>query len=118
MSEEARHDVAAPAVTVMLTFSAPADGAVEDDFNEWYDTVHVPEILAHVDGLARVSRYRLSSEQFPLAAPGAAPYLAVYEFDGEPGELLARMGAAPLTMSATLGQGELAPVTLLYERLG
>ena len=103
--------------TVMLTFTHPAAEASEDAFNAWYDHQHVPEILEHVVGVSKVRRYRLSS--LPSEGSGSAPYLAVYEFDCPADEVLANFGAAQakLTPSDTLGTGELAPITLLYDEL-
>lgn len=56
----------------------------DDKFNRWYDEVHVPMLLegGHV---ARVTRYRLSSETHDVA-PGAMQcptYQTIYEFEDE-----------------------------------
>jgi len=40
---------------VQVVFSNPVEGK-EDEFNEWYDNVHVPELLA-VPGMVSATRY-------------------------------------------------------------
>lgn len=117
MSDRAEAPSAPVVDAVMLTFSSPSDGTSEDAFNEWYDRVHVPEILEQVSGLVRVTRYRLGANQPAGGSAGAAPYLAVYEIGGAPQDFLESMGRAQLTMSTALGTGERAPISLIYHRL-
>ena len=104
---------------VMITFSTPAEGASDREFNDWYDKTHVPEILAHVDGVVAVRRYRLSPKRSPLAGDAPAPYVAMYELDRPVDEVLKSFGAAAATMtrSDTLGEGDRAPISLMYELL-
>ncbi len=56
----------------------------EEDFHRWYDTVHVPDMLA-VDGVMAAQRYRLSGpgprSVNRAGEPEVAQYLAVYELD-------------------------------------
>ena len=49
------------------------DPALEDDFNHWYDTVHIPAILACPGWL--------SARRF-LATDGGPKFIAAYEVDG------------------------------------
>jgi hypothetical protein len=50
-----------------------ADGQLEQDWNQWYDEVHVPELLT-VPGFRSAARFQ---------ERGAAHrYLALYELDG------------------------------------
>jgi hypothetical protein len=51
----------------------------EDQYNLWFDNVHIPEILA-VDGFSSVQRLQLTSEQ---RTPGPHPYsfAALYRID-------------------------------------
>ncbi len=44
----------------------------EDEFNEWYNNKHIPEII-QVKGFVSGKRYK--------AAKGSPKYLAVYEFE-------------------------------------
>ena len=59
----------------ILIVASECDAAVEDDYNAWYDDVHLPMFMGFA-GLKRASRFRLAGK-----APGAARYLAVYEFE-------------------------------------
>ena len=53
----------------------------EDAFNEWYTSVHLPEIV-NVPGFREGKRYRLlNDETFPPSSDEQR-YIAVYEFDG------------------------------------
>lgn len=70
---------------VLLVYTN-CDAGKEQEFNRWYDTVHVPDILA-VEGFTAAQRYRLSGPG-PQAVtregePAVAQYLAVYELDTE-----------------------------------
>jgi hypothetical protein len=101
---------------VMVTFSAPAEGATDEAFNAWYDGEHVPAILQHVEGISRVSRFRVSGD--PTAdGPASLPYLAIYEFDRPPGEVLANFAAAEdhLAVSDALNVTDRPPVSAVYE---
>jgi hypothetical protein len=53
----------------------------EDEYHEWYNNVHIPELLA-VPGIVAAQRF----EAVPNAAGQAAPqkYLAIYELDTDP----------------------------------
>lgn len=57
----------------------PTEGR-EDDFERWYEDVHLPELLDTVDGLVSGRRYWLR------AVAGGKPanrHVAVYEIDAE-----------------------------------
>jgi hypothetical protein len=62
---------------VLVVATSPVPGR-EDDYNRWYDTVHLAEVLS-VPGL--VSAERFVAEDRP-AAP-APRYLAVYRVDSD-----------------------------------
>ena len=60
---------------VMVSLTAPNGPEFENAFNEWYDNIHVPDILA--TGLFdRALRYK-------AATPDVPQYLAVYEMSGD-----------------------------------
>lgn len=69
-----------------LVFSAPASAEREAEFNEWYEKVHIPEVLA-VDGFVSAQRYQLDSDQPRPPEPGTAlaeqPYVTVYGIEAE-----------------------------------
>lgn len=60
-----------------LVLTSPTPGA-EDEFNEWYDNVHVPEVL-QMPGFLSGRRFRLVSPD-PADSPR---YLAVYEIESD-----------------------------------
>ncbi len=67
---------------MLIVLSNPVSGR-EDEYNRWYDEVHVPDLVA-LPGVASAQRFRHSS-----AGPqGRHGYLAIYELDGNPAEVL------------------------------
>lgn len=69
----------------LVVLSNPVDGR-EDEFNEWYDNQHIPDLL-RVPGVVAAQRFRLSGEQL-AKAPHPWRYLAVYEIEGaDPGTI-------------------------------
>jgi len=52
----------------------PSSPEREEDYNAWYDKVHLPELVA-LDGFVSARRLR------PVNADG--PYLALYEIEGD-----------------------------------
>jgi hypothetical protein len=93
---------------ILLVLSNPVTPEQEDDFNRWYDEVHLPEILQRT-GFTSAHRYELSPDQ--LAGRGGAEgvearlgyrYAAIYEVEG--GDI--RAAAASLSaVTKDLGQG-------------
>ncbi|MCU1346574.1 MAG: hypothetical protein JWL70_2840 [Acidimicrobiia bacterium] len=63
----------------MLVFTNPVEGR-EDEFNKWYDEVHLPEVLT-VPGFVAAQRY--GQTEGSLGNDGPRPYLAVYEIEGD-----------------------------------
>ena len=51
------------------------DPAREKEFNDWYDNVHLPDVLA-IPGIMRATRYENSN-----AAEGQGKFLAFYEIE-------------------------------------
>ncbi len=76
-------------MTKLTVLSNPRSGR-EDEFNTWYDEVHVPDLLA-VPGVRAVSRYKVHAVPGAPAAPHG--YLAIYELDGDPDAVLAELAA-------------------------
>jgi hypothetical protein len=95
------------AKTIQLVFSNPTEGK-EAEFNEWYDTVHVHEIVA-IPGIVSAQRYDLydaeitRNEAFP---PAAHRYLTIYEMDGDVDEIMGKItdsyASGTMTMSDSL----------------
>lgn len=100
----------------MIVETAPPEGR-EDEFNDWYTNVHIPEMLS-VPGFVAARRYRLV-EDAPLNAGTAKPkYLAVYEMEADDlstpvAEMRARAAAGDRTSGPI--STDRAPVVTLYE---
>ncbi len=78
--------------TLYMVFSNPVDGR-DDEFNAWYDTVHVHDVLA-VPGMVSAQRYDLrDTEMSRLAGGGPHRYCVVYEMDGDPDVVMAEVRA-------------------------
>ncbi len=75
---------------VMVVMSEPAAGQ-EDEYNDWYDKVHIPEML-EVPGIAAVQRF--VAVPSPTGEVPAHQYLALYEFDTDVDEALSAMREA------------------------
>jgi hypothetical protein len=74
---------------LQIVFSRFPDSVDEDDFNEWYDA-HLPEILS-IPGFVSAQRYRLDPVVVDDEAAVTYRYLAVYEIEGDPDQLLEEM---------------------------
>jgi hypothetical protein len=74
---------------LQIVFSRFPDSVDEDDFNAWYEA-HLPEILS-IPGFVSAQRYRLEPVVVDDDAPVAYRYLALYEIEGDPEQLLAEM---------------------------
>lgn len=79
---------------VIISFASAPEGMAEDDFNEWFNTVHSRELVDHVDGILGVRRYKLALAIPPGAEEAIQPFVALYELDRSSGEVAANMGAA------------------------
>ena len=71
-----------PKAMLLVYTNCPADQ--EQEFNRWYDTIHVPDILA-VEGFSAAQRFKLAGPG-PASVtregePMVAQYLAMYEMD-------------------------------------
>ncbi|HVV08061.1 hypothetical protein [Amycolatopsis sp.] len=96
--------------SVLLVLSNPAEGQ-EDAYNEWYDQTHLADVLK-VPGVCAAQRYELAPMNSPEAEGMGSPahrYLATYELDGDPDEVMAeflrRIGAGEMTLSESLDMG-------------
>ena len=62
---------------LLVALSNCSDPAREEEFNHWYDTVHVPDVL-ETPGILRATRFKCRDPQ-----EGHWEYLAVYEVETE-----------------------------------
>ncbi len=74
---------------IYLLFTTVHEGR-EADFNRWYDTVHIPEMLTRCKGFVAAQRFRLCEARRPGSMPEHT-HLCVYEIEGDPHESLASM---------------------------
>ena len=89
------------------SFVHPVPGR-EDEFNEWYDNVHIPELLA-VPGMVSATRYALHEAAIYHVKGGVVPehkYMCVYELEGDVDEIMGkirqRVASGELHMSDSL----------------
>jgi hypothetical protein len=73
---------------VFIAFSDPKEG-MEDEFNEWYDNQHVPDLMK-LPGFVRASRYKLAEGVDTPTGPNASPaapngqrYVVIYEIEAD-----------------------------------
>jgi hypothetical protein len=74
---------------LQIVFSRFPDSVTEDEFNAWYDA-HLPEILA-IPGFVSAQRYRLDPVVVDDDVRVRYRFMALYEIEGDPDQLLAEM---------------------------
>jgi hypothetical protein len=87
-----------PNTTTYLVFSNPVEGK-EEEFNKWYDNVHLPEVLA-TPGMRSAQRYALRETEITHNSALPKPthrYLLVYELEGDPNTVMAKVQEAALS---------------------
>lgn len=85
---------------LLVALSGPSEPAREQEYDEWYDSVHVPDVL-RIPGVVACTRYRLSETQ--LTVPDERfSHLAIFEI--EP----AAVGSLPAEMAVRFEAGELS----------
>lgn len=105
---------------VLVVFSDAVSPEREEDFNRWYDQVHVPEVTS-VPGCVAARRYVFSPPGLD-PVPTKHRYLALYEFDApqlQPvvDEIYTRFTEGRFDMGDSIDLEKNAPITLLYESL-
>jgi hypothetical protein len=68
--------------TTLIVFTSPAEGR-EDEFNDWYDNVHLAEFVA-LPGVVSGRRFSLA----PHSPKATASYAAIYEISVDPAQVL------------------------------
>lgn len=91
----------------LIVYTSPAEGR-EEEYNAWYDDIHLPEFSA-LPGV-------LGGRRFKVAAAGKPQYAALYELSSHPDEVMAAMNAGikngTVHMSDALDHGSVSTVTL------
>ncbi|MDH6242712.1 DUF4286 family protein [Mycobacterium sp. OTB74] len=92
---------------IQIVFSNPLEGR-DDEFNEWYDNVHVPDLLA-IPGMVSAQRYEIKDAQIYHMEGGTAPvhrYAIIYEMEGDVDAILGKIQegvmAGKITMADSL----------------
>jgi hypothetical protein len=85
-----------------VVLSNPTTPAQEAEYNEWYNKIHIPDVL-NVPGFVAAQRFTLADAQFG-DGPHAHRYLALYEIETDDAkatlkELQKRVGTADMVMS-------------------
>lgn len=78
--------------TLYLVFNNPNPGQ-EEEFDEWYDNVHIPEVMS-LGNIVSAQRFKCRQLDRDAGQPVAHAYLTVYELEGDPNEYMAKIGAA------------------------
>jgi uncharacterized protein DUF4286 len=97
-----------------VVMSNPTTPGQEAEFNEWYNKVHIPDVL-NVPGFVAAQRFKLADTQFAAGKP-AHRYLALYEIETEDikgsfNELQKRVGTADMFMSPAIDMKGLMAAT-------
>jgi hypothetical protein len=88
--------------SVLLTFSGVADPSRLEEFREWYDTIHLKEVV-ETPGFVSARRLESSDTQRPSVVGEVPGYLAIYELDTD--DLPGAMQAMQDRVKAGLIQG-------------
>ncbi|SDG26354.1 hypothetical protein [Pseudonocardia oroxyli] len=71
-----------PGSAKMVVLINPASAADEQEFNRWYDEVHVPQVVERIPGIVGATRLRLTKEQLlPEEALPSRRYLTIYDVE-------------------------------------
>lgn len=96
----------------VIQFESRAQPGLEEEFNRWYETVHLPDVL-NVPGFKTATRYTIVDP-----ARDRPHYMAAYQVEcDDPFALLGQLGEASTTMeiSPTLDR-EHVKVTVYQQR--
>jgi hypothetical protein len=97
-----------------VVLSNPTTPGQEAEYNEWYNKIHIPDVL-NVPGFVAAQRFKLADSQFADGKP-AHRYLALYELEtddlkGSFKELQKRVGTADMFMSDAIDMKGLSAST-------
>ena len=81
--------------TLYLVFSNPVDESRDQAFNDWYDAVHLPEVLS-TPGMVSAQRYKVRETEFSrlTGMPSTHKDLIVYEMNDDPDAVMKRISEA------------------------
>lgn len=84
----------------------------EDEYNDWYTNVHLPDVLA-IPGIVAAERYRLAHAQRNPVQPFS--YLAIYEIETDDLEFITseigkRAGTPTMVISDAMAVDKIAAI--------
>jgi hypothetical protein len=99
----------------MHVFTNAKDGK-DDEFNRWYDEIHLSEVIQMTDAVA-AARYRLSDHQ--AADAGGFRYLAIYEFEVDAKQAFDSLmaGSQKMDLGDSLGDSKIVFYDTITERV-
>jgi len=118
---------------LLLVLTNPASRAVEAEFNDWYDGVHLPELVELVPGIIAASRYgvddlsnrtKITFQEGDADQPlFAQRYAAIYEIESDDPEAVVRdirvkASEGRFRMSPALDAQEAPPAMILFSPVG
>lgn len=100
---------------ILIIESNCADPAREEEFNDWYNNIHVPDVLEN-DGHITAQRYTLLK---PIEGKGK--YLAVYEIESD--DFDATWAKSTEKMDKKIAQGRMSKLMKttsrgIYKKIG
>ena len=75
-----------------IVFGNPLTPEQDAEFNEWYDETHIPDVLK-LPGVLSAQRYKVRQLDRDAGTPPRFSYMVVYEIEGDPNEVMAKIGA-------------------------
>jgi len=85
-----------------------SDPARETDFNEWYDKIHLPDVL-ETPGFTGATRYEISE-----ASEGKGKFLAAYDIETD--NIDAFLKANTANMANKRAAGRMSPLLVIVSR--
>jgi hypothetical protein len=105
--------VSSQAPYLMAVQTGPAGPEDDAAYNEWYDTVHIPQIMAAIPEVIGVQRYRMAPWQNGAQAT-ELPLLTLYELSIPTDQALAIFERVIPTLDA-YPLSKRAPTVTLYD---
>lgn len=108
---------------ILITVTSnPASADVEGDYNDWYDNVHLPELL-EVPGTVSARRFRRSADQLTAQPDGDSGHRYITVVERDVADVPAAIADMRARTSAGFGTGpqlmdhEHPPVVTIWEPL-
>ena len=95
---------------------------MEDEFNEWYEHVHIADVL-QVPGMVSAQRFKLHEITLPASEEGAGAgpaqsqhrYMLMYEMVGDPAAVMAEMAARTMSGEMPLHEAlDMSSITMAF----